>query len=143
MPAGRTRNFSACCPVKRLEYYSFFALVHIILTNTQRERKMTSRHARDPNDTSLHNGAWVDVRDPGTRRLLFRFDPKRLLVESMCAYWDESLHKRVRFVVVTDLTQIVPALATFLCQSFDPAPVPVSSPSPGVSPLPASSSAAV
>lgn len=49
--------------------------------------------------------SWVEVREPGTRRLLFKFDPKRLLVESLCTFWDEEKNKRVRFPVVTDLTR--------------------------------------
>jgi hypothetical protein len=50
---------------------------------------------------------WLDVREPGTNRLLFKFDPKRLLVQSICSYWDAETKQRKRFPVVTDLTQFL------------------------------------
>jgi hypothetical protein len=50
---------------------------------------------------------WLEVREPGTNRLLFKFDPNRLLIESICSFWDGDTKQRKRFRVVTDLTQFL------------------------------------
>lgn len=52
---------------------------------------------------------WLEVREPGTNRLLFKFDPKRLLVQSICSYWDAETKQRKRFPVITDLSQFLAA----------------------------------
>lgn len=57
--------------------------------------------AIDTTDTTT----WMEIREPHTNRLLFKFDPERLLIQSICNFWDGEKRQRVRFPVITDLTQ--------------------------------------
>ncbi len=52
-----------------------------------------------------HATHWIEVREPSTNKLLFKFDPSRNLIESICNFWDGEKRQRVRFPVITDLAQ--------------------------------------
>ncbi len=54
----------------------------------------------------MSNPGWREARDPATKRLLFRYDPDRDLIESVCSYWDKTIRKRVYYKIVTDLAMV-------------------------------------